>query len=163
VDDVDRRIIAALRASGRATYAELGRQVGLSASSVHERVSKLESSGVIVGYHAAVDPRLVGLGVTALVGIQPTESGDDDVIAGSIATLPEVDSCWAVAGEEAFVVKVRVGTIDELEHTLMRLRRIDGVGRTRTTVVLSTRFEDRGCPSPTPDGQDDGWASRRSG
>lgn len=143
MDGVDRRIIAALRANGRATYAELGRQVGLSASAVHERVGKLESSGVIVGYHAVVDLRTVGLGVTALIGIQPTETGDDDAIASAIAKLEEVESCYAVAGDEAFVVKVRVPTVDELEQALGRLRRIEGVARTRTTVVLSTRFEGR--------------------
>ncbi|HEY3262696.1 MAG TPA: Lrp/AsnC family transcriptional regulator [Pseudonocardiaceae bacterium] len=143
MDSVDRRIIAALRENGRATFADLGRQVGLSASAVHERVGKLETSGVIVGYHAVVDPRAVGLGVTALVGIQPTDTGDDDAIAAAIARLDEVESCYAVAGDEAFVVKVRVATVDELERTLGRLRRIDGVARTRTTVVLSTRFEGR--------------------
>lgn len=143
MDGLDRRIIAALRISGRATYAELGRQVGLSASAVHERVGKLEASGVILGYHAVVDPRAVGLGVTALVGIQPTAIGDDDVIAADIAALDEVESCYAVAGDEAFIVKVRVPTVDDLEQSLGRLRRIDGVARTRTTVVLSTRFEGR--------------------
>ena len=143
MDWLDRRIIAALRGNGRATYAELGRQVGLSASAVHERVGKLEAAGVILGYHAVVDPRAVGLGVTALVGIQPTDTGGDDAIAAAIAELDEVESCYAVAGDEAFVVKVRVPTVDDLEQALGRLRRIDGVARTRTTVVLSTRFEGR--------------------
>jgi len=143
VDHVDRKIIAALRDNGRATYAEVGRTVGLSPSSVHERVGKLEAAGVITGYHATVDPRAVGLGVTALVGIQPTDTASNDEIADELSVLPEVESCYAVAGDEAFVVKVRVETVDELEHTLGRLRRIDGVGRTRTTVVLSTRFEGR--------------------
>ncbi|WP_016698349.1 Lrp/AsnC family transcriptional regulator [Actinoalloteichus spitiensis] len=143
MDAVDRRIIAALRVSGRATYADLGRQVGLSASAVHERVGKLEAAGVITGYHAVVDPSTVGLGVTALVGIHPTNEGDDDRIAEALAELPEVESCYAVAGEEAFVVKVRVAAMDELEKSLGRLRRIEGVARTRTTMVLSTRFEGR--------------------
>ncbi|GAA4001328.1 Lrp/AsnC family transcriptional regulator [Allokutzneria multivorans] len=143
MDAVDRKIIAALRDNGRATYADLGRQVGLSASAVHERVGKLETAGVITGYHAMVDPSAVGLGVTALVGIQPTDTGDDDEVAAALAELPEVESCYAVAGDEAFVVKVRVATVDELERTLGRLRRIAGVARTRTTVVLSTRFEGR--------------------
>ncbi|MBO0841085.1 MAG: Lrp/AsnC family transcriptional regulator [Sciscionella sp.] len=143
MDGVDRKIIAALRQNGRATYAELGRDVGLSASSVHDRVTKLESSGVIIGYHAVVDPVAVGLGVTALVGIYPTDTADDDDLARALATLSEVESCYRVAGDESFVVKVRVPTVDELEGALARLRRIDGIGRTRTTVVLSTRFEGR--------------------
>lgn len=143
VDALDRKIIAALRLNGRATYAELGRTVGLSASSVHERVGKLEAAGVITGYHAVVNPSTVGLGVTALVGIQPTDTAENDELADALAGLSEVESCYAVAGDEAFVVKVRVSTVDHLEQTLGRLRRITGVARTRTTVVLSTRFEGR--------------------
>jgi Lrp/AsnC family transcriptional regulator, leucine-responsive regulatory protein len=143
VDTLDRRIIAALRENGRATYADLGRRVGLSASAVHERVGKLEATGVITGYHAVVDPSAVGLGVTALIAIHSTDVADDEDVAGSLALLPEVESCYRVAGDESFVVKVRVGTVDELEQTLGRLRRIDGVARTRTTLVLSTRFEGR--------------------
>ncbi|OLF15786.1 Lrp/AsnC family transcriptional regulator [Actinophytocola xanthii] len=143
MDTLDRRIIAALRENGRATYADLGRRVGLSASAVHERVGKLEATGVITGYHAVVNPSAVGLGVTALIGIHSTDVADDEDVAESLALLPEVESCYRVAGDESFVVKVRVATVDELERTLGRLRRIDGVARTRTTLVLSTRFEGR--------------------
>ncbi|MGH3763075.1 Lrp/AsnC family transcriptional regulator [Actinophytocola sp.] len=155
MDTVDRRIIAALRENGRATYAELGRQVGLSASAVHERVGKLETTGVITGYHAIVNPSAVGLGVTALIGIHPTDVADDEDVAESLALLPEVESCYRVAGDESFVVKVRVATVDDLEHALGRLRRIDGVARTRTTVVLSTRFEGRPNTSEIGDADDE--------
>jgi Lrp/AsnC family leucine-responsive transcriptional regulator len=143
VDALDSKIIAALRVNGRASYAELGRIVGLSASSVHERVGKLETNGVITGYHAVVNPSAVGLGVTALVGIQPTDTATDEDVAASLGELDEVESCYAVAGDEAFVVKVRVSTVDDLERSLGRLRQIPGVARTHTTVVLSTRFEGR--------------------
>ncbi|WNV91020.1 Lrp/AsnC family transcriptional regulator [Umezawaea sp. Da 62-37] len=143
MDALDRQIIAALRENGRATYADLGRKVGLSASAVHERVGKLEATGVIVGYHAVVDPNAIGLGVTALVGIHPTDTADDDDVALALGQLIEVESCYRVAGDESFIVKVRVATVDDLERALGRLRRIHGVARTRTTVVLSTRFEGR--------------------
>jgi Lrp/AsnC family leucine-responsive transcriptional regulator len=143
VDALDQKIIAALRVNGRATYAELGRVVGLSASSIHERVGKLEANGVITGYHAVVNASAIGLGVTALVGIQPTDTATDEDVSESLAELDEVESCYAVAGDDAFVVKVRVSTVDDLEQTLRRLRRISGVARTHTTVVLSTRFEGR--------------------
>lgn len=143
MDRLDRKIIAALRENGRATYAELGRTIGLSASSVHERVAKLEAAGVITGYHAVVDPRAVGLDVTALVGVQPTDTTSDESVADALASFDEVESCYAVAGDEAFVVKVRVATMDDLERILGRVRKIPGVARTRTTVVLSTRFEGR--------------------
>lgn len=143
MDALDRQLIDALRIDGRASYAELARTVGLSSSAVHERVAKLESSGVISGYRAIVAPSAVGLGVTALVGIEPGEYGDDGVIAEALAAMPQVESCYGVAGDQAFIVKVRVPTVDDLHLLLGSLRGIDGVARTRTTVVLSTRFEGR--------------------
>ena len=151
MDAVDRRLVGALRADGRASYAELARLVGLSSSAVHERVAKLESSGAIRGYRAVVDPRQIDLSVTALIGIQPGEYGRDDVIAAALERMPEVDSCYGVAGEEAFVVLVRVASVDDLHLLLGRLRAIEGVARTRTTVVLATRFESRPPPPPEAD------------
>lgn len=143
MDGIDRQLVDVLRHDGRASYAELSRLVGLSSSAVHERVAKLESSGVITGFRAVVDPHALGLGVTALVGIQPGEHSEDEVIAAGLQAVPEVESCYGVAGDEAFVVQVRVASVDDLHRCLGRLRAIDGVARTRTTVVLSTRFEDR--------------------
>jgi len=143
MDAVDRRLVEALRLNGRASYAELARMVGLSSSAVHERVAKLESSGVITGFRAIVDPGSIGMGVTALVGIEPGEYGRDELIAAALEAIPEVESCYGVAGDEAFVVQVRVASVDHLHRCIGRLRAIDGVARTRTTVVLATRFEHR--------------------
>ncbi len=143
VDQVDRALIAALRAHARATFAELARVVGLSAPAVHERVRRLETTGIITGYHAAVAPAALGLGVSALVGILQSDGAEQDDLAARLAEVPVIEDCWFVAGEEAFVVKVRVPDVDALEHTLGVLRRIPGVARTRTTVVLSTRWEGR--------------------
>jgi Lrp/AsnC family leucine-responsive transcriptional regulator len=143
VDDIDRRLLAALLADARTSYADLARQVGLSAPSVHERVRKLEREGVLRGSAAAVDPKAVGLGVSALVGLQQREGVDADEIVDALEDVPEVEDCWFVAGEEAFVVKVRVADLDDLDRTLRVLRHVPGVTRTRTTVVLSTRFEGR--------------------
>jgi Lrp/AsnC family leucine-responsive transcriptional regulator len=143
MDGVDRQLLDALRANARATYAELARIVGLSAPAVHERVAKLEAGGVITGYHAAVAPESLGYAMNALVGIFITDSADTDDIASSLGALPAVEHCWFVAGEETFVIKVRVADVAELEATIRRLNAIDGVARTRTTVVLSTKFEDR--------------------
>ena len=148
VDAIDRKLIDVLRKNGRASFAELARQVGLSSSAVHERVAKLEGAGVLTGYRALVDPSAIGLAVTALVGIEPGEFGRDDVIAAELEAIPEVESCYGVAGDEAFVVQVRVRTVDDLHRCIGRLRAIDGVARTRTTVVLATRFEHR--PTAVP-------------
>lgn len=143
VDSTDRALIDALRANARATYAELARVVGLSAPAVHERVRRLETAGIVTGYHAAVAPAALGLGVSALVGILQSDDVEQDDLAARLAEVPVIEDCWFVAGEEAFVVKVRVPDVDALEHTLGVLRRIPGVARTRTTVVLSTRWEGR--------------------
>ena len=142
-DTIDRALIDALRARARATYAELGRLVGLSPPAVHDRVRRLEDSGIISGYHAAVAPATLGLGVSALVGIFQSDTAEQDDVAERLRDVLEIEDCWAVAGDEAFVVRVRVRDVDALEHTLGVIRRIPGVARTRTTVVLSTRWEGR--------------------
>jgi Lrp/AsnC family leucine-responsive transcriptional regulator len=136
-------LIDALRANARATYAELARRVGLSAPAVHDRVAKLEAAGVITGYHANVTPGALGLQVSALVGILQSERGDPALIAEALEAMPEIEDCWFVAGEETFVVKVRVPDVAGLEHVIGALGQVRGVARTRTTVVLSTRFEHR--------------------
>jgi len=154
MDQVDRRLVDALRDDGRASFAELGRLVGLSSSAVHERVGKLESSGVITAYRAEVDPAAIGLGVTAIVGIEPGEYGRDDLIASALDAMPEVETCYSVAGDDAFLVTVRVRNVDELHSCLGRLRGINGVARTRTTVVLATRFENRPATARHSDSSD---------
>ena len=155
LDEVDHDLVGALRANARATYAELGALVGLSAPAVRDRVSRLEQIGVITGYHAAVAPAAVGLGVSALVGVHQADGVEQDDLAASLGDVPEIEDCWFVAGDEAFVVKVRVPDVDALEHTLAVLRRIPGVARTRTTVVLSTRWEGRVQVPVTTDGGSD--------
>src|SRR3954463_15197801 len=143
VDDTDRKLLAALLADARVSYADLARQVGLSAPAVQERVRKLEREGVLLGSSARLAPARVGLGVSALVGLQQREGVDADDITSALAAVPEVEDCWFVAGDEAFVVKVRVADLDDLDRTLRGLRHVPGVTRTRTTVVLNTPFEGR--------------------
>jgi Lrp/AsnC family leucine-responsive transcriptional regulator len=143
VDSLDRQLLDVLRANARATYAELARTVGLSAPAAHERVAKLEAAGVITGYHAAIAPEALGYAINALIGIFLTDSADTDEITESLTAIRVVEDCWFVAGEETFVVKVRVPDVAGLESTIRELNAIRGVARTRTTVVLSTKFEDR--------------------
>jgi Lrp/AsnC family leucine-responsive transcriptional regulator len=143
VDATDRRILELLSANGRISYAELARQVGLSGPATHERVGKLESSGVIRSYAALLDPESVGLGVTAFIGIGQGAECDMDGIVKDLGEFPEIDSCYFLAGSESFLLKVRVPTIAHLEQLIVRLNRIPGVASTRTTIALSTRWEAR--------------------
>jgi Lrp/AsnC family leucine-responsive transcriptional regulator len=106
-------------------------------------VAKLEAAGVITGYRAVVDPRSVGLDVTALIGVIESDSVDDVGVEEAMRAMPGIEDCWRVAGSEGYVLKVRVAGIPALEATIDGLNRIRGVARTRTTVVLSTKWEGR--------------------
>ena len=142
---LDRRDLAILRAlqeDARATFAEIGERVGLAASTVHERVRKLERAGVIRGYRADVDAEGLGLFVTSLVSVMPLDPRQPDDLPDRVRELPEVEACHSVAGNENYILKVRTRTTSDLEDFLRRLREKAGV-QTRTTVVLSTPFENR--------------------
>jgi Lrp/AsnC family leucine-responsive transcriptional regulator len=142
LDERDLAIVAALQEDARATYAEVAQRVGLSASAVHDRVRKLEHAGVIRGYRAVVDPDGVGLLVTALIAATPLDPRQPDDLPERLADMAEVEDCYSVAGEASYILKVRTRTTVELEDLIQRLREKCGVA-TRTTVVLSTPFEDR--------------------
>jgi Lrp/AsnC family leucine-responsive transcriptional regulator len=148
MDAVDRQLLDALRANARAGWAELGRRIGLSGPSVQERVRRLEERAVITGYRAVVSPAAVGLGVSALVGLIQGDDVESEDVAAQLRDVSEVEDCWYVAGEENFVVKVRAADVAALELVVAKLRRLPGVSRTRTTVVLSTRWEGRDVPLP---------------
>lgn len=151
MDAIDRQLVSELHENGRATWAELGRLVGLSGPSVQERVRRLEERGVIRGYRADVAPEAVGLGVSALVDLYQRDEVATEDVAEQLRAMPEVEDCWYVAGDEEFVVKVRAPDVAGLEAVISRLRTVRGVARTRTTVVLSTYWEGRGLPLPPAD------------
>jgi len=142
LDRRDLEIIAALQDDARATYADVGRRVGLAASSVHERVRKLEQLGAIRGYRAVVDPEALGLFVTALVAVTPLDATQPDDLPDRVRDFAEVEDCLSVAGEASYVLKVRTRTTGDLEDLIRRLRE-KGEVQTRTTVVLSIPFEGR--------------------
>ena len=144
--DVDRALLAALARDGRASYTELAERVGLSVSAVHQRVRRLEQRGLITGYRASVDARGLGLGLTAFVAITPIDVGRAEEAPGKIAHLPAIEACHSVAGEENYILKVRVPTPGALEGLLARIRAGAGVS-TRTTIVLSTPYEARPLPT----------------
>lgn len=150
VDAIDLSLVELLRGNARLSYAELARQVGLSAPAVHERVGKLESSGVIRAYRAEVEPESIGLGVTALIGIVEDSGGDTDDVLEAFRQMPEIESCYFMAGVESFLLKARVGTIAELEQLIVRLNRTPGVASTRTGIALSTKWENRPQPLEQP-------------
>jgi len=151
MEEIDRAILGELTADGRRSYTDLAERVGLSVSAVHQRVRRLEQRGVIRGYTARVDLEAVGLPLTAFVAIKPIDPAAPDDAPQRLAHLREIESCYSVAGEESYLLKVRVRGPADLERLLHQVRTSAGVS-TRTTVVLSTPYEGRPTPPPPDEG-----------
>ena len=139
---MDRQIIALLCADGRMSLADIARETGLSTSALHQRVRRLEQRGLITGYRADLDYRAVGLPLTAFVSLTPIDPAAPDDVPERLEPIAEIESCWSVAGAQAYVVKVRVAEPADLEDLLARIRSAANVS-TQTTIVLSTAFENR--------------------
>ena len=142
VEDIDRKIVGLLAGDGRMSYTDLGRATGLSTSAVHQRVRRLEQRGVIRGYAAVVDAESVGLPLMAFISIRPIDPSAPDDAPERLRGLSEIEACHSVAGEESYILKVRVRAPSELETLLARIRAAANVS-TRTTIVLSTPYEQR--------------------
>jgi Lrp/AsnC family leucine-responsive transcriptional regulator len=144
LDESDLRLLDALQRNARSTFAELGVLVGLRPPAVHERVKRLEARGYIRSYAARLEPRMLGLGLVAFVSAYTTADVDYERFGASVAALPEVVEIHSVAGEESFVLKVLTRSTAHLDDFLSRLKVVPGIGRTKTTIVLSTPFERAG-------------------
>jgi len=142
VEEIDRAIVGALTSDGRLSYTDLAERVGLSVSAVHQRVRRLEQRGVIKGYTARVSYEALDLPLSAFVAIRPLDPSQPDDAPDRLAHLPEIDSCYSVAGEDFYLLLVRVASPGELERLLQQIRTAASV-TTRTTVVLSTPYEGR--------------------
>ena len=142
LDALDLAILRLLGADGRLSFTDLAKQAGLSTSAAHQRVRRLEDRGVIRGYRAVVDPDAVGLSLTAFVSITPLDPADPDDLPERLAGIRAIESCHSVAGAENYLLKVRVAAPSALEALLAEIRSAAHVA-TRTTVVLSTPFENR--------------------
>jgi Lrp/AsnC family leucine-responsive transcriptional regulator len=124
------------------SFTELARQAGLSVSAVHQRVRRLEQDGVIMGYAAMFNPEDVGLPLTAFVSVKPFDAAAPDDLPQRLEHLTAIEACHSVAGDENYILKVRVSSPAALEDLIYQIRTVGGVS-TRTTVVLSTPYENR--------------------
>lgn len=154
LDAIDRKILELLRQDGRMPHAAIAKEVGLSAPAVHERVRKLEQRGIIAGYHAVIDPELMGKVHVAFVQVTLADGEEfaiDDPIVARICEEPDVLEFHRIAGQDCYLIKVRTATTKDLEVLLRRIRMIHGVSRTRTTLVLSTELEKPSIDVPAPE------------
>ena len=140
LDDIDRTLVRELVTDGRATLAHLAASAGLSVSAVQSRVRRLETRGVVMGYQARIDPEAVGNMLSAFVSITPIDPSQPDDAPARLEHIEAIESCHSVAGDESYVLLVRVRSARALEDLLQRIRTAANV-RTRSTIILQTFYE----------------------
>jgi Lrp/AsnC family leucine-responsive transcriptional regulator len=145
MEELDRLIVRELCADGRLSFTDLAERVGLSVSAAHQRVRRLEQRGVILGYVARVEAEALELPLTAFISIKPIDPAAADDAPERLAHLAAIEACHSVAGDESYILKVRVAGPGALEVLLQEIRAAANVS-TRTTVVLSTPYEGRPPP-----------------
>jgi Lrp/AsnC family leucine-responsive transcriptional regulator len=144
LDDINVRLLAQLQADPRITMSALARQVGMSAPAVTERVQRLEQTGVITGYSVNVDPTALGYPVTVFVRVRIT-TGRLDRFAAFIATVPEVVEGYRVTGEDCYLLKLHIPSLDDLAEMLDRFMLH---GSTTSLIVVGTPVKTRPLPLP---------------
>src|SRR4051794_23313586 len=142
LDDLNRAIVEELQRDARLSMAELGRRVSLSPPAVAERVQRLERGGVIVGYHAEVDPKAIGFPVGVVVRVRPVP-GQLHRIPEIARETPEVVHCDRITGEDCYLLKLHLRSMDDLEEILDRFAL---AGRTTTSIVHSSPVPRRALP-----------------
>ncbi|MEX5296608.1 Lrp/AsnC family transcriptional regulator [Kocuria sp. CPCC 205268] len=141
-DPVDVRLATEVSHDPRATLAQLSERVGLSVSAVQARLRKLESSGVIVGYQAILDPEAIGKPLAAFIELTPLDPRQPDNAPELLQSITEIEACHSVAGDAAYMLFVRVASPKALEALVNEVRHVASVN-TRTTVVLQSFYEHR--------------------
>lgn len=148
IDDTDRQILEILQHDARTSNAEVARRVGMAPSAVFERIRKLEERGVITGYAARVEPRALERGLLAFVLVRAEERVGDTTTERRLAAIADVQEVHHIAGEDCYLVKVRVADTEALGRLLReRLGALDTVRNTRTTIVLHTIKETTELPT----------------
>lgn len=151
MESIDRQILELLSHDGRMSYTDLGRETGLSPSAAQQRVRRLESRGIITGYAAQIAPEAVGKMLTAFVAVRPFDPSAPDDIPERVDDIDSIVSCYSVAGDASYLLKVLAESPAQLEALLAEIR-AKGNCSTLTTLVLSIPFKDRPVPlSTAPD------------
>jgi Lrp/AsnC family transcriptional regulator, leucine-responsive regulatory protein len=153
LDPTDLAILLRLQANARISNADIARQLDMAPSAILDRIRKLEQRGVIQGYTARIEPAAVGLGLTAFILVRTEERVGAGTIGQALAKIPEVLEVHHVAGEDCYLVKVRVSDTAGLSRLLRgRFGRLKGVRNTRSTIVLATVKESQALPLGTEEG-----------
>jgi Lrp/AsnC family leucine-responsive transcriptional regulator len=143
LDAKDRHILALVQHDAKLAQAEIAKRVGLSTAAVNERLRKLDQAGVIRRFTAQVDPRAVGITVTAFVEVFIEHPRFERPFLERVQSLDEVQECHHITGEFSLLLKVRTSDMEGLRDLLLhQLNSMEGVRQTRTIMVLSTVKEE---------------------
>ncbi len=137
-DQIDYNILDLLQQDARMTQMEIATEVGLSQPAVAERMRKLEHHGIITGYAAQVNARLLGKGITAFIGVAIEHPSYSKEFSEKILEIPDILECHRVTGNDSYLLKVKSETTESLDRLISGVRSIPGVTRTLTTIVLSS-------------------------
>ena len=149
MDHIDYRILDLLQRDARTTQVQIAEAVGLSQPSVADRIRKLDQSGVVLGYVARLDARRMGNDIRAFIGVRVSHPRHHEGFTRRIQQIPDVLECHRVAGLDSYVLKVVSRNTETLDDLISgTLRRLPGVTRTTTTIVLATVKETTVVPLP---------------
>lgn len=146
-DEIDRKILRIIQGDARASHSEIAKEVGMAASAIFERIRKLEKRGIIQGYETRLNPKALDLGLVAFIFIQAKEPLGTLETGKRLAHIPEVLEIHDVAGEDCYLIKVRVADTEALSVLLRdKIGPVDAITSTRTTIVLATVKETAQLP-----------------
>ncbi|OYR55206.1 Lrp/AsnC family transcriptional regulator [Halorubrum halodurans] len=146
LDDTDRAILRILQEDARTPFSEIARRIDMSSATVHDRVGRMEEAGVIEGYHASVDPKAVGYGVSALVGLRVEQGREEDALE-RLREIEGVREIHLTTGEWDVILRVVAEDTDRLRELMFdRIANMDGFSRSQTMIILGTDYEAEGPP-----------------
>jgi len=141
LDETDRAILRILQEDARTPFSEVARRIDMSSATVHDRVNRMEEAGVIEGYHASIDPKAVGYGVSAFVGLRVEQGREED----ALERLREIDGVREIhltTGEWDVILKVVAADTDSLRELMFeRVAEMEGFSRSQTMIILGTDYE----------------------
>jgi Lrp/AsnC family leucine-responsive transcriptional regulator len=150
IDNIDGKILSILQSDARTSNAEIARRLAMAPSAILERIRKLETRGLIEGYEARLNPKALDMGLLAFIYVRADERIGSREIGEELAVIPEVQEVHHIAGEDCYLLKVRVADTNALSELLrQRLGPIEAIRSTRTTIVLSTIKETAQIPLPS--------------
>ncbi|MFC5277976.1 Lrp/AsnC family transcriptional regulator [Halorubrum rubrum] len=146
LDDTDRAILRILQEDARTPFSEIARRIDMSSATVHDRVGRMEDAGVIEGYHASVNPKAVGYGVSALVGLRVEQGREEDALE-RLREIEGVREIHLTTGEWDVILRVVAEDTDRLRDLMFdRVANMDGFSRSQTMIILGTDYETEGLP-----------------